>query len=84
MHILEAGAAAHGFEPAEALRARGFKVKVLCKPGGIGSGTAVYAVELPGHRAVAMSHEGSAGSGDTSAIVKLAYTGPRATKMQCE
>lgn len=84
VHISMDRAAALGFEPADALRARGFKVKALCKPGGISSGTAVYAVEAPGHRAVVMSHEWSGGSAGTTAAVKLAYTKPRAVKMQCE
>ena len=57
VHILMDRAAAFGFEPADALRARGFEVKALCKPGFISSGTAVYSVEAPGHRAVTMSHE---------------------------
>jgi hypothetical protein len=77
-------AAALGFEPAEALRAHGFKVKALCKPGGISSGAAVYTVEAPGHKAVAMWHEWSGGSAGTSAQVKLAYGKSRAAKMQCE
>ena len=31
-----------------------------------------------------MSHEWAGGSADTRAAVKLAYTKPRAAKMQCE
>ena len=84
LHIVMDRAGALGFEPADALRARGFKVKELCKPGGISSGVGVYTVEAPGHKAVAMSHEWSGGSAGTWAQVKLAYAKSRAAKMQCE
>ena len=73
-----------GFEPADALRAGGFKVKALCKPGGISSGAIVYTVEAPGHRAVVMRHEWSAGSAGTSVLIKFANAKSRAAKMQCE
>jgi len=84
LHILMDRAAAVGFEPADALRARGFKVKALCKPGGISSGKTVYTVEAPGHRAATLSHEWSGGSGGTRVGLRLAYDKPRSAKMQCE
>ena len=73
-----------GIAPNDALRAAGFKVRALCKPGGISSGTAVYAVEAPGYRPVAMSHEWSSGSAGTWAELRFAYTKPRAAKFRCE
>ena len=76
--------AAIGFEPVEALRARGFAVKALCEPGGISSGAAVYTVEAPGFKPVTMSHEWSGGSAGTSVGVELAYASSRAATKQCE
>lgn len=72
------------FDPAQALRSAGFKVEPLCKPGDVGSGRSVYAVEVPGHRPVSMSHEWSAGNGGTWMEVKFAYTPNRAALMHCK
>lgn len=72
------------FDPAEVLRAAGFKVEPLCKPGGVGSGKSVFSLEVPGQRPVGLSHEWSSGSGGTWMAVKIAYTPKRAALMHCE
>ncbi|WP_306536886.1 hypothetical protein [Geobacter sp.] len=73
-----------GLDPTDALKAAGFKVKALCKPGGISSGTGLYAVEAAGYRPVVMAHEWSSGSAGSWTSLTFAYTKQRAAKLRCE
>lgn len=73
-----------GLWPADVLKSAGFKVKVLCKPGGISSGTALYAIQTTGYRPVVLAHEWSGGSAGTWMSLTFAYTKQRASKLHCE
>jgi hypothetical protein len=73
-----------GLDPEAALKAAGFKVKALCKPGGISSGTTLYAIEAAGHRPALLAHEWSSGSAGTWMNLSVAYTKQRGARLKCE
>ena len=73
-----------GIWPPDALKAAGFKLKALCEPGGISSGTALYEISAAGYRPAVLAHEWSAGSAGTWMSLIFACTEQRAAKLKCE
>ncbi len=73
-----------GLDPSAALKAAGFKIEALCEPGGISSGTTLYAVEAAGYRPVLLAHEWSSGSAGTWMQLTVAYTKQSAARLKCE
>ena len=73
-----------GIYPPDDLKAAGFKLKALCEPGGISSGTALYEISAAGYRPAVLAYEWSGGSAGTSEYLAFAYTKQRAAKLKCE
>jgi hypothetical protein len=73
-----------GIYPPDDLKAAGFKLKALCEPGGISSGTALYEISAAGYRPAVLAHEWSSGSAGTWMALTFAYTKQRAAKLKCE
>jgi hypothetical protein len=72
-----------GIGQPDALKAAGFKVKALCKPEYMSSGTALYEIEAAGYRPAVLAHEWSSGSAGTWVALTFAYTKERAAKLKC-
>lgn len=72
-----------GFHGPEELEAAGFKLKALCKPEFIGSGTVLYEISAAGYQPAVLAHEWSSGSAGTWMGLTLAYTKQRAAKLRC-
>ena len=73
-----------GIYPPDALKAAGFKLKALCKPEFISSGTALYEISAAGYRPAVLAHEWSSGSAGDWMALTFAYTKQRAAKLKCE
>ena len=73
-----------GFHTPAELEEAGFKLKALCEPGGISSGTALYEISAAGYQPAVLAHEWSAGSAGTWMSLIFAYTEQRAAKLKCE
>lgn len=66
------------------LKVAGFKLKALCKPEFISSGTALYEISAAGYRPAVLAHEWSSGSAGIWEALTFAYTKQRAAKLKCE
>ena len=73
-----------GIYPPDALKAAGFKLKALCKPEFISSGTALYEISAAGYRPAVLAHVWSSGSAGDWMALTFACTKQRVAKLKCE